>query len=91
MSGKVRVIDKGDGVTLLAGLGIADLPAECRAAAIKPPDSVTVATPRPSTRYRTLTAFEGLEGRTPTVTETPWRCSVVPSGAGASGVLRLRW
>src|SRR5262245_19946874 len=46
----------------------------------------TVSTPRPSTRYRTLTAFEGLEGRTPTVTETPWRCSVVPSGAGASGV-----
>src|SRR5436190_13946902 len=46
----------------------------------------TVSTPRPSTRYRTLTAFEGLAGRTPTVTETPWRCSVVPSGAGASGV-----
>src|SRR5215213_276348 len=46
----------------------------------------TVSTPRPSTRYRTRTAFEGLAGRTPTVTETPWRCSVVPSGAGASGV-----
>src|SRR4030095_13716371 len=46
----------------------------------------TVSVARPSTRYRTVTAFDGFAGWTPTVTETPSRCSVVPSGAGASGV-----
>src|SRR4029453_15060706 len=46
----------------------------------------TVSTPPPSTRCRPLTALDGFAGRTPTVTETPRRCSVVPSGAGASGV-----
>ena len=46
----------------------------------------TVSMDRPSTRNRTLTAFDGFAGRTPTVTETPSRRPVVPSGTGASGV-----
>src|SRR5512133_702732 len=56
----------------------------CKLLTIKGAETVSMA--RPSTRYRTLPALDGFAGRTPTVTDTPWRCSVVRSGAGASGV-----